>query len=108
MKYLKLYEDLENYSDISKITIRFSSESKQIEFRQKFIMNEKKPGEVSFLEGDNFRKLKFDASGLVLEKNRYHTIALVENSLRANGMYNFKENSDLIYLLWGRNIIDII
>ena len=108
MKYLKLYEDFENYSDISRITIRFSSESKQIEFHQKFIMNEKKPGEVSFLEGDNFRKLKFDESGLVLEKNRFHTIALVENSVSADGRNNFKENSDLIYLILGRNIIYIV
>ena len=108
MKYLKLYEDFENYSDISRITIRFSSEFKQREFRQKFIMNEKKPTEVSFLISDNFRKLEFDGSGLVLERNRNHTIALVENSVRADGRYNFKENSSLIYLNWAKNTIDIV
>lgn len=59
-------------------------------------MNEKKPGEVSFLQGDNFRKLEFDGSGLVLEKNRNHTIVLVENSSRADSRNNFKQNSDLI------------
>ena len=107
MKYLKLYENFENYSDISTITIRFSSEFKQNEFHQHFIMNDKKPTEVSFLKGDNFRKLEFDGSGLVLEKNRNHTIALVENSVRADGRNNFKQNSALIYLNWDKNVIDI-
>jgi len=31
-------------------------------------MDEKKYGEVSFIVGDNFRKLEFDGSRLVLEK----------------------------------------
>lgn len=114
MKYLKLFENFETHPNISTITIGFSSDYKQNEFQQHFIYNDKKPVETSFLKNDNWSKLKFDSSGLILEKNRNYIIAIVENNVTRDpstsnlGRNNFNKNSDLLYLSWHDNSINIL
>ncbi len=106
MKYLKLYEDFENYSDISTITIRFSSEFKQNEFLKHFLRNDKELTDlgktVYATKNKNWNALEFDGTGFELSKDKNYTIALSDNN------DNLKETTMVTYICWDNDVIDIL
>lgn len=103
MKYLKLFENFENYSDINTITIKFSSETKQSEFMKHFLKFDKPIREVYMTGNKNWNALKFEfGNGFKMSKDKPYTIALSDHN------DNLKETTMVTYLGWHNNYIYIL